>query len=188
MILFQLELPDAIEVQETVEAASVIPFSPASKTSLELSPNHENDFSVPSVFPSFCPFVENLESPVTDESSLGVPDDSPLFFIPEAENEEESAMVEDLSEEMCLDETFEVGLESVGSIDGYIGDQCLQMVRDLKTFHSVAVDDICLYHTTRSQQELLTITYSRTVTQSKSVENRLRKAYNWLKDRDLIAK
>ena len=48
-------------------------------------------------------------------------------------------------------------------------------------------DDKCLYYT-RSQQGLLTITYSRAVTKSKSVENRLRRALNWLKDRDLIPK
>ena len=35
---------------------------------------------------------------------------------------------------------------------------------------------------TRSQQGLLTITYSCTVTQSKSFKNTLQKAYNWLKE------
>ena len=46
----------------------------------------------------------------------------------------------------------------------------------------------CSYYTTRSQQGLLTNTYSRRVTKSKSLENRLRKAYNLLKDKDLIPK
>ena len=40
----------------------------------------------------------------------------------------------------------------------------------------------------RNKKGLLSIPYSRTVTESKSVENRLRQAYNWLKNRDLIPK
>ena len=44
------------------------------------------------------------------------------------------------------------------------------------------------YYTRRNKKELLSIPYSRTVTEPKSVENRLRQAYNWLKDRDLIPK
>ena len=34
----------------------------------------------------------------------------------------------------------------------------------------------------------LSIFYSRKVIESKSVENRLRQAYSWLKDRDLVPK
>ena len=44
------------------------------------------------------------------------------------------------------------------------------------------------YYTRRNTKGLLSIPYSRTVTESKSVEKRLRQAYNWLKDRDLIPK
>ena len=44
------------------------------------------------------------------------------------------------------------------------------------------------YNTRRSKKGLLSIPYSRTVIESKSVENRLRQAYNWLKDKDLIPK
>ena len=52
--------------------------------------------------------------------------------------------------------------------------------------HLPTGDDKCSFYTRRSQQRLLTNTYNRTVTTSKSVENWLRKAYNWLKERDLI--
>ena len=44
------------------------------------------------------------------------------------------------------------------------------------------------YYTRRNKKGLLFIPYSRTVTESKSVKNRLRQAYNWLKVRDLIPK
>ena len=44
------------------------------------------------------------------------------------------------------------------------------------------------YYTRRNKKGLFSIPYSRTVTESKSVENRLRQAYNWLKDRDLNPK
>ena len=43
-------------------------------------------------------------------------------------------------------------------------------------------------YTRRNKKGLLSIPYSRTVTESNSVENRLRQAYNWLKDKDLILK
>ena len=45
---------------------------------------------------------------------------------------------------------------------------------------------LCQYDTRRKEKGLLPLTYSRTVTRAKSVDNRLKKAYNWLKDHDLI--
>ena len=46
--------------------------------------------------------------------------------------------------------------------------------------------DVCHYNTRRKEKGLLPLTFCRTVTRAKSVDNRLRKAYNWLKDHDLI--
>ena len=43
--------------------------------------------------------------------------------------------------------------------------------------HLFTGDDECSYYM-RSQQGLIAITYRRTVTKSKSLKNRLRKAYN----------
>ena len=43
-------------------------------------------------------------------------------------------------------------------------------------------------YTRGSKKGLLSIPYSQNVTESKSVENRLRQAYNLLKDRDLTSK
>ena len=45
---------------------------------------------------------------------------------------------------------------------------------------------LCQKNTRSKEKSLLPLTYCRTVTRAKSVDNRLRKAYNWLKDHDLL--
>ena len=47
-------------------------------------------------------------------------------------------------------------------------------------------DNRNMHETTRSLKGLLQITYSRTVTKSKSLKNALRKGYNWLTSMDLL--
>ena len=42
------------------------------------------------------------------------------------------------------------------------------------------------YNTRRDALGLLPVKYSRTSTKAKSLETRLRKAYNWLKERNLM--
>ena len=44
--------------------------------------------------------------------------------------------------------------------------------------HLFTGDDECSYYMRRSQQGLIAITYRRTVTEKKSLKNRLRKGYN----------
>ena len=61
-----------------------------------------------------------------------------------------------------------------------------QLRRD-SLLHLLTGVDECSYYT-RSQHGLLIVTHSRIETESKSVENRLWKAFNWLKDRELISK
>ena len=46
--------------------------------------------------------------------------------------------------------------------------------------------DLCQYNTRRKENGLLPLTYCRTVTRLKSVDNRLRKAYIWLKEHDSL--
>ena len=48
------------------------------------------------------------------------------------------------------------------------------------------IDNQNMYVTRRSSRGLLPITYSRTVTKSKSLKNARRKSYNWLTGLDLI--
>ena len=66
--------------------------------------------------------------------------------------------------------------------------EVFKLLRMQSFFHFFIGDDECLYYTRKRKQRLLTITYSRTVTKSTSVENRLRNTYNGLKERDLIPK
>lgn len=119
ILQFELELPDVIEIHGAAQS-SALSFYPVSQTSHELLPSPEKFFSAPSVTSEFSPFEETVESPLTDESSVGVPGDSPLFFIPEEVNND-FLMAEELNEE-----AFEVGEQSEGSSDGYNADQSLQ--------------------------------------------------------------
>ena len=66
---------------------------------------------------------------------------------------------------------------------------CREIFKQLKSEPPLCFQDgidLCQYNTRRKEKGLLPLTFCRTVTRAKSVNNRLRKAYNWLKDHDLI--
>ena len=66
---------------------------------------------------------------------------------------------------------------------------CREIFKQLKSESPLCFQDgidLCQYNTRRKEKGLLPIIFCRTVTRAKSVDNRLRKAYNWLKDRDSI--
>ena len=71
----------------------------------------------------------------------------------------------------------------------YVMEVCRELFKQLKSESPLCFQDgidFCQYNTRRKEKGLLPLTYCRTVIRAKSVDNRLRKAYNWLKDHDLI--
>ena len=71
----------------------------------------------------------------------------------------------------------------------YVMEVCREIFKQLKSESPLCIQDgidLCHYNTRRKEKGFLPLTYCRAVTRAKSVDNRLRKAYNWLKDHDLI--
>ena len=69
----------------------------------------------------------------------------------------------------------------------YFMEVCRDIFKQLKSESPLCFQDglgLCQYDTRSKEKGLLPLTYCRTVTRAKSVDNRLRKAYNWLKDHD----
>ena len=64
-----------------------------------------------------------------------------------------------------------------------------ELVKQLKKESSLCFQDgigLCQYNTRRKTKGFLLLTYCRTVTLAKPVDNKLRKPYNWWKAHNLV--
>ena len=129
--LFQLELTQNSEAhlqtkERSLQTQTIIAHTNPNSPVLQVSQSCPGLFmQIPSVSsPSLSPVNETSLSPVNEnpgslsDDGFGIPADSPLFFIPESNNEEFSSEL-----------TSEVGQESVFLMDGYSADLSSQSVR-----------------------------------------------------------
>ena len=121
--LFQLELTQNSEAhlqtkERPLQTQTITAHTNPNSPVLQVSQSCPGLFmQIPSVSsPSLSPVNQNPRS--LSDDGFGIPADSPLFFIPESNNEEFSSEL-----------TSEVGQESVFLMDGYSADLSSQSVR-----------------------------------------------------------